>query len=238
MLILKTGSAPDLVRDRHGDFDRWFVRTLAADDIEMPVIDVEAGDSLTESPQDFDGVLVTGSPAMVSHRLDWSERTADWLRGFHQTGRPLLGVCYGHQLIAHALGGEVGPNPAGRQMGTKAVQIQDPDDPLLGSMSPRAAFHVTHMEAVLSPPADARVIATTQGDPNHALYFGACSWGVQFHPEFDASIMSSYIELRADLLDEEGKNPDELLGDIQTAPAGPALLQRFAEMVRQARARR
>lgn len=234
LLIIKTGSAPDLVRDRHGDFEQWFVQGLAADDFEITVIDVQAGQSLPESPEDFDGVLVTGSSAMVTDRLDWSERAAEWLGWMHKTGRPLLGVCYGHQLIAHALGGEVGPSPTGRSIGMQSIAIVDADDPLLGPIAPHTRFHVTHEEVVVSAPEEATVIARAAGELNYALHYGGRSWGIQFHPEFDEAIMTSYIEARSNVLTDEGLDPEKLIADIRPAPDGPELLTRFAEMVRQA----
>ena len=90
------------------------------------------------------GIVITGSPSMVSARLDWSERTAYWLRRAVPTGLPVLGVCYGHQLLAHALGGHVGLNPAGRQIGTVTAQLIDghKEDPLFGHLPAR--FPATH----------------------------------------------------------------------------------------------
>jgi GMP synthase (glutamine-hydrolysing) len=231
LLIVQTGSAPDPIRKEHGDFDHWFIDALGRDRFDYQVVAVDRGQALPSDHQDLAGVLVTGSPAMVSHRLDWSEATAEWIAQVHQAGLPMLGVCYGHQLIAHALGGQVGANPAGRRMGTKPVEVLGADDALLSGLGESLAFHVTHMEAVLEPPPGSRVIARTDGDPHHALFFGQRSWGVQFHPEFDEKIMACYIRLRADAMREEGIDPDRLLTEITAAPAGPALMTRFADLV-------
>lgn len=235
LLILKTGSAPDPIRRQHGDFDRWFIQGLGPDRFDFRILAVDEGDRLPADATGFSGVLVTGSPAMVSHREDWSEMAAGWLREAHQEKVPMLGVCYGHQLLAHALGGQVGSNPAGRRMGTTPVEVIDPADPLLGGFEPGVRFHVTHMEAVLEPPSGARVIARADGDRHHGLHFGANSWGVQFHPEFDAEIMACYIQLRSDALKQEGIDPDKLLAAVQAAPAGTDLLRRFASRVCESR---
>lgn len=236
MLIVKTGSAFERARTRFGDFDGWFRRTLGEDAFDYVTVAVDDGE---EPPaiadlRRFAGVIVTGSPAMVSHREGWSERTARWLQRLISGDiLPTLGVCYGHQLIAHALGGRVGPNPAGRRMGTRELFDIDGDDPLLGHLVERSKVQVTHLETVLEPPRGATVIGRTEGDGNHALRFGPRSWGVQFHPEFDAAIMRCYVAARADLLEAEGFDSQSILAGVAEAPAGPALLARFAEICRQ-----
>mgnify|MGYP001098145511 CR=1 FL=1 len=228
LLIIKTGSAPEPIAKAHGDFNEWFLVGLGLDSSQTMVVDVQSGQHLPAGMNDLAGVLVTGSPAMVSHREEWSERAAAWIASAHRAALPMLGVCYGHQLIAHALGGQVGPNPAGRRMGTKSVKIQTDSADLLAGLDPVTDLHVTHVEAVLQPPPSSRVLATTQGDPHHALYFGQCTWGVQFHPEFTVDIMASYIHLRADELRDESQSPEALLNELKDAPDGPRLLRDFA----------
>lgn len=229
LLIIKTGSAPEAVARQHGDFDQWFLDGFGLQGSQVTVINVQAGERLPGSLNGLAGALVTGSPAMVSHREDWSERAASWIAEAHQAALPMLGVCYGHQLIAHALGGQVGPNPAGRRMGTKQVRIRAADSALMEGLKPVADLHVTHLEAVLQPPLASRVTADTEGDPHHGLHFGQRSWGVQFHPEFTAGIMASYIHLRSDELRCEGQCPDVLLRELKDTPDGFRLLRRFVD---------
>jgi len=236
MLIVKTGRAVPEARADGRDFEHWFAHGLGAGAFDYRVVRVDAGERLPEVDAigERSAVLVTGSPAMVSEREDWSERTANWLAAVHASRRPMLGVCYGHQLLAHALGGRVGPNPNGRRMGRVDATLTRPDDALLGRLGPSLSLHVSHLEAVLEPPPGACVIATAAHDPFHSLYFGGRSWGIQFHPEFDAAIMRAYLTARADLLSSEGRDVDALLADLDPEHDGPAVLARFAELASRA----
>ncbi|MDZ7788996.1 MAG: glutamine amidotransferase [Xanthomonadales bacterium] len=238
LLIVKTGAAFAEARRRFGDFDDWFARGIGQERFAYETVAVSDKESLP-APRELDsysGVVVTGSSAMVSHKLDWSEAAADWLAQVIGEDRlPVLGVCYGHQLIAHALGGSVGPNPNGRRMGTRPFEIAAADDRLLGALAPRTSVHVTHLEAVLDPPDSARVVGRTEGDPHHALHFGGRCWGVQFHPEFDAAIMRCYVQARAALLEGEGFDSRAILENVSECPAGDAVLQQFAEICRSTR---
>ncbi len=233
MLIVKTGSSVPEAAERFGDFDQWFINGIGPERFDFRTVSVHQGERLPQRRDDLAAVLITGSPAMVSHRHEWSERAAAWVAETHDHGLPMLGVCYGHQLLAHALGGVVGPNPNGRRMGSFDVEILDRDDRLLGQFAPGAAFQATHVEAVLEPPKGAQVVSRTQGDPHHGLYFGNLSWGLQFHPEFDVDIMDCYIRSRRSVLSGEGIFADRLLSSLRPTPSGRAVLQRFAEMVEQ-----
>jgi GMP synthase (glutamine-hydrolysing) len=234
IIIVKTGRAVPEARGDGRDFEHWFADGLGASAFDFRVVRVDAAEALPpiESLAQSTGVLVTGSPAMVSHRDRWSERTAGWLAEAHASGIAILGVCFGHQLLAHALGGRVGPNSNGRRMGRVTATVRDPSDALLGGLGGSLSVHVSHLEAVLEPPSSARVIASADHDPFHALYFGRRSWGVQFHPEFDARITRDYLEARAALLADEGSDAAALIADLDADHDGPSVLARFAERVR------
>lgn len=235
LLIIKTGSTIPALMDPFGDFEDWFMAGLGTA-LTFRTVEVFRNQPLPD-PATVAGVLVTGSPAMVSHRNDWSENTAGWLRQAAERTLPMLGVCYGHQLIAHALGGVVGTNPNGRQIGTTMVDLLDPEDRLLGGLGASRRFQVTHVESVLSLPPGARLLATTQMDPHHAFRIGDRIWGVQFHPEFDDLIMRGYLRVRRGELEAEGIDVDQLESRVSPAPGGPEVLARFARMVADFKAR-
>lgn len=230
ILILKTGEALPPVKAAWGDFEGWIAnglgRRLAPGEVEVAA--VHLGDPLP-SPERIAGVVITGSVSMVSDREPWSERAAAWLADLVAAdAAPALGICYGHQLLAHALGGEVGANPNGREMGTVDVHLMA-DPPLFGAGVFRG--HTSHLEAVLRPPRGARVLARTALDPHSVLRYGPRQWGTQFHPEFDADILRSYVEARREVLLAEGRDPDAMLAEIEETPELCGVLPRFARFV-------
>lgn len=227
LLLIKTGTTIPEIVPAHGDFEDWF--RAGFNGVPVQQVDVFRGESLP-SPGDVSAVVITGSAAMVSHREDWSERAASWLLGAMDHGVPVLGVCYGHQLLAHALGGRVGPNPRGREMGTLPVTCTPAvaEDPMFGDAPERFPAQTTHLEAVLEAPRDAKVLGTTELDENAMLRFGESAWGVQYHPEFSAEVMREYIRLRAPSLAEEGFDPAVMVAEVKATPEASAILSSFA----------
>ena len=195
---------------------------------EAVVVNVEQGDALPRR-EGFAGAIVTGSAAMVTDRHDWSERTADWLRDGLDAGLPVFGICYGHQLIAHALGGEVGDNPTGREMGTVPVDLhpEAAHDVLFATLPPRFAAQVTHLQTVLRPPADAAVLARSEQDNCQAFRWRDHAWGVQFHPEFSAGHMRGYVHARRDALHRDGRCHQRMSKEIKPTPLARGVLRRF-----------
>ncbi len=229
IVLIKTGSTVPQIIPRYGDFEDWFAEGMGVSDLlQVDVFNQQA----LPAAETLAGVVITGSPAMVSAREDWSERTAEWLRQAVPTGLPVLGVCYGHQLLAHALGGRAGPNPAGRQIGTVTAQLIDSskEDPLLGYLPKAFSAHASHSEVVLELPPGAESLATSPLTDNFAIRFAENAWGVQFHPEFSAPIMSEYIRYRADAMRLEGLNPERLMENTTNTKDAKSVLRRFVDM--------
>ncbi|HWK53664.1 MAG TPA: glutamine amidotransferase [Hyphomicrobiales bacterium] len=229
LLILKAGNAIAGLPAGWGDFEDWIVAAVALPEVQWRCCDVSAGEELPLH-ETVAGVIVTGSAAMVTDRLPWSERAAAWLAQAVAHELPTLGICYGHQLLAHALGGEVGYHPAGREMGTKQIHAlaAAATDPLFGALPATYPAHVTHSQTVLQPPPGAAILAANSFELHHALRFGPRAWGVQYHPEFTAPIMDKYLELRSRNLAEEGQDVARLRREVQPTPQAQTLLQRFA----------
>ena len=237
-LILDTGQPVAAMR-RHGPFPHWIRVAAGLDRDEAVVANVERGDPLPPRAG-FAGVIVTGSGAMVTDRHAWSERSAAWLREAAHEGVPLFGICYGHQLIAHALGGEVGYNPAGREMGTIDLELHPhaKEDPLFGGLPPQFPAQATHLQSVLRTPEDATVLARSVHDACHAFRWRDHVWGVQFHPEFSGTHMRGYVHARHDALAREGRCAKQLSRQISAAPDARRILRRFVRHARHLQSRR
>lgn len=227
-LIVQTGTTLPALRPRHGDFPAWFRHGMGLARDAVTILRVDEGASLPP-PHACAGVIVTGSGAMVSDRLDWSEATAAWLRAAVAAGVPVLGVCYGHQLLAHALGGRVDDHPRGREVGTVAIECLPAaaTDDLFATAPARFRAHVTHQQSVLALPPGAVVLARSAHDPHQAVRFAPNAWGVQFHPEFSAGIMRLYLARPS-----ASNCTGACCADRRAAPApfGRALLRRFRRL--------
>jgi len=233
LLLLQVGHTFEEIAREYGDYDLWFRRALDVPEAEFEVRRVFAGDPLPEH-HEYAGIVVSGSWSMVTDKEDWSERTASYLAKSVERDVPTLGVCYGHQLLAHALGGEVGDNPQGRNSGSTEVRLNDAarQDALFSGFYPRMLVQVSHYQRVLRLPEGATLLGTCDRDPNHAVRLGERVWGVQFHPEFDARTSRQYIEMRRERIASEGLSPDALIAGVRDSDDGKHLLRRFRDLTR------
>lgn len=231
-LIVKTGSTLPALLAQRGDFEDWFVSGMGLSGDKVRIVDVCKGVPLSAF-NEISGVVVTGSHDMVTARLAWSERTAEWLGRAVEAGLPILAVCYGHQLLAHALGGEVDYNPRGREMGTVDVFLTEEakGDELLGNYRSPIQVQVSHAQSVVQLPKNAIRLGWSQDDPNQAFRIGKRVWGLQFHPEFDKEIVQIYINYHREALIKEGQDPDALIRNSEDTEFGRQILKRFAQLV-------
>lgn len=230
ILIACAGRTFPEISARLGDFDNWIADGLG-EHLPVTTLDIREADTLPAADT-LAGVVVTGSHSMVSDREPWSERAADWLRALTGAGVPILGICYGHQLLAHAFGGRVDYHPGGIEIGTADVTLleQARDDALFGDTAPRFAVQLVHRQSVLALPEAAVLLARGEHEPHQAFRIGACAWGVQFHPEFSTTAMRCYIAQMADVLTGQGRDQAALAAEVRDTPQAAALLSRFAKI--------
>jgi GMP synthase (glutamine-hydrolysing) len=232
LMILKAGTTFPNTARQFGDFDLWTAEGLGCDRDAIRVVDVEQGESLP-TIEECDGVVVTGSHAMVTDDRPWNRSMTAFIQRLVEARVPFLGICYGHQFLAQALGGRVGFHPGGEEIGSVQVNLspESSTDSLFHGFPSSFPVHVTHEQTVLSLPSGAVHLAANSFEPNHAFRIGACAWGVQFHPEYSMAIMKSYIEEQATELETAGRDVAELLRNVVETPVAAAVLRRFALLV-------
>ncbi|WP_423996663.1 type 1 glutamine amidotransferase [Halorubrum trapanicum] len=155
---------------------RNFRREIDADLVEFDVNDGDLPDHT-----EFDGVVVTGSRSSVYWDEAWIPPLVDYVAEVAEAGVPVLGVCYGHQVLAEALGGRVA-GMDGFEIGYNEIR-RVRDDPLFEGIDESFTAFTTHGDAVVELPPSATLLAENDRGV-HAFRDGHC-WGVQFHPEYD-----------------------------------------------------
>ena len=155
---------------------RNFRRELDADLVEFDAVDGDLPDHT-----EFDGVVVTGSRSSVYWEEAWIPPLVDYVAEAADAGVPVLGVCYGHQVLAEALGGRVA-GMDGFEIGYNEIR-RVRDDPLFEGIGESFTAFTTHGDAVVELPPSATLLAENDRGV-HAFRDGHC-WGVQFHPEYD-----------------------------------------------------
>lgn len=231
LLILQTGSASPSVLRQYGDYDHMFVRACGLERAQaqdgLRCVHVVRGER-PELPRAYAGVLVTGSDAMVSDRLPWSEAAAGWLRDALDAELPVFGVCYGHQLLAHALGGEVVNHPAGQELGTHEIALSASagQEPLLKGIPARFAANLFHLQTVTVLPREAVVLAASAHDPHQILRYAPMVWSTQFHPEFDGKIMAAILAR-----EKSRNNPAAIQAVTEDCLCANAILRRFVARI-------
>jgi GMP synthase (glutamine-hydrolysing) len=237
IIIIQTGQAIPSALEKHGDFNDWFIKAMNIDRSQTKTFRVF--DKLIFPKPDSNkiaGIIITGSASMVTQELEWSEKTIEWLKSFLHLDIPILGVCYGHQLLAKMLGGKVDWNPLGREIGRTSVQL-DPHaqhDVLFKDLikfdCQSLDFYSTHLQSVIEPPYDVTLLGVTNLDPCHCFRYKNHIWGLQFHPEFNSEIISEYIHARSDELIIEGIDPNARIGEINCQTFGIELLKKFKDI--------
>jgi GMP synthase (glutamine-hydrolysing) len=232
LLIVKLGEAHGPVRERLGDFDDWIATGLrGGGGVNITVVDPRAGASLPD-PTDVAGIVITGSHSMVTHRDGWSLALMPWLVRAVEVETPTLGICFGHQILAQALGGEVDDHPGGVEIGSITIDrhLAGESDELLGQLPAQFQAQSVHWQSVRRLPPNAVLLAGTAYEPHHAYRIGSSAWGVQFHPEFSDEVLRFYLAAMGPTLARDGKDAQAMSAAIQPTPLAASLLPKFARL--------
>ncbi|WP_075181623.1 glutamine amidotransferase [Pantoea sp. 1.19] len=194
LAIIQLQPPPERVRQQIGEQHQWFIAALDLQPGDYQVCRPDLGEALP-APSSLSAAIICGSWAMVTDHDAWCDRMADWVRLAVSTDLPLLGVCYGHQLMAWALGGEVADNPNGWERGLQQILALPPlaSDPLLQRFPAQFSAWLSHRQSVITPPRQAQVLARSALDGCQILRYSDRALSVQFHPEFTGEMMTACL---------------------------------------------
>ena len=224
--ILEAGHLPDEMSKQFGAYPDMCAKMLAGNGFEFEAFAVVDGifpDSVTSA----DGWLITGSRHGSYEALDWIAPLEDFIREAYAKSIPLVGICFGHQVLAQALGGVVEKFEGGWSVGPTEYQLQGSDSPV--------SVIAFHQDQVVKRPKDAKVIGSTPFCAYAMLAYGNKALSIQPHPEFSDAFYEALVEARG-----RGLIPQELLikaAEKMGTPLSSAwIFQQFAEFFKQPRA--
>ena len=199
--VIECGTVDEPLASRHGDYPDIFARLLGRVEpgLRFRTYRAVAGE-VPEDPAACDGWLLTGSKHGVYDDLAWIAPLETFLRAARGAGRSIIGVCFGHQLLAEALGGRAVKSERGWGVGVHEYEVVRRPG-WMGNAPARVALHAMHQDQVVEVPADATVLATSPFCPYAALAYGdpeaPDAISVQPHPEYDAAFARGVLELRS-----------------------------------------
>ena len=194
--ILETGAPPPALAATHGDYPAMF-RDLLGGEFEFETFDVQAREWPDAGA--FDAAIITGSSAGVYETDAWITELLDWIRA--AKGRTkLVGVCFGHQAMAQALGGRVEKSDKGWGVGLHRYRVDSPE-PWMTPAAATVAIPASHQDQVVEKPADARVLLRSDFTPFAGLAWGEDAISMQPHPEFTPAFATELTAGRHDRID-------------------------------------
>jgi len=231
ILILKTGSTLDNIKALHGDFEDWIAEKMLMHPHEYHVHATGDYNSLPPE-QDYSGIIITGSPEMVTEINLKKTRMHGWLMERQKSGQPMLGICFGHQLLNILNGGTVAFNPSGNNTCMEKTHLTRAGrkDNLLGNLPDSFDVYKVHQQSIHTPPESAEILARNDDGIIDAIRFHEHTWGLQFHPEFDAAISRLTIREQENDLNSEGFDVQKLLNNVAEVDYGERIFKRFREL--------
>jgi GMP synthase (glutamine-hydrolysing) len=195
LLIISAGPGIDQIRDQYGHATDWISNLATSSNIQIDINNIYANEDFDKSY--YDGWIITGSASSVIDNHDWIKLLKNKIIYANKYSIPILGICFGHQIISSALGGNVVHNDRGWELGSYKIEITEAglSSKLFNNIELNDYFYFSHEDIVSKLPIGAVELA------NNSMGLQSFSvanqiFGVQFHPEFTVDIMDQYVKVR------------------------------------------
>ena len=197
LTILQVGESPAPMRQQFGRYPTHFEDMFAATGAGLTFESVYLLDGAPlPDPRSLEGVVITGSAAGVYDMLPWMDPLRAFIRDAYATKTPTLGICFGHQIMADALGGDVRKSEKGWGLGRQVYAVNNKPG-FMNGIGDAVAIAASHQDQVIAPPAEAEVFLASDFTPNAGLvYRNGAAISMQPHPEFNEAFSRGLVELR------------------------------------------
>jgi len=192
IIILNCGPGLAEVRNEFGIAVEWIQRAVDGSKFKFTSMDVY--DGAMPNYDDGDAWIITGASESVYDDLDWIVELELVIKQAIEVEKPILGICFGHQLLVQGMGGKVEKNSKGWDLGSYPM-VEMVDHHLFNNINTNDYFYNSHQDIVADLPNGCISLAYNKMG-NQAFRYGKRIYGVQFHPEFTHSIMKKYVEVR------------------------------------------
>ncbi|MDM5148216.1 hypothetical protein NQX30_07580 [Candidatus Persebacteraceae bacterium Df01] len=192
--ILLADDLRDTLVPRFGGYSPMFQEMLHGNDYDWQVFDVRAGEYPATVGQ-CDGYFITGSRHGVGDNLPWVAPLLEFIRRLHNARQPLVGICFGHQAVAQALGGKVSPSNKGWGVGLHTWQIHA-DAPWMRPLPPTINLLCSHQDQIVTLPPIARRLAGSDFCPEALFCIDEHIFCTQGHPEFSADFLCALWDIK------------------------------------------
>ena len=195
IFILSCGPGLPEVVSMYGHSSDWIPDSINRSSVKYTIIKVYENNSFNYS--NADAFIITGSKYSVYENIPWIDSLKRIINKIIESKKPILGICFGHQLLATCLGGNVEKNIHGWELGSYKISLttEGQSSPLFDNFQNNDIAYESHQDVVSSLPLDAVELAYTNKG-NQSFCVDGFLYGVQFHPEFSYDVTRRLMDLR------------------------------------------